>query len=244
MMVFLFVGNLRNKISILLYKELFMSKAQLFSIIICLLIRGLCCSAQTSNIAIPKFNDKYSQTVAKLESGNTDIDYREFRFSFLESKQYDYAQESFKLFDSLKKELFNQVEKRNSSKVVSISETLLSIDYTYLWAQKYLYQTYRIIGDSVNMKKYKRIELGLLTSICEGGNGHSCEACWEASQVYEEYFILDMLNAKRIKQTIAQCTGHICDNLEVKAEDGTIKNYFFEITKMLTNTQKKLDQKK
>lgn len=209
-----------------------------------LLLMCVCGNAQTDKIVIPKFNDEYSQTVAMLESGKTDIDYKEFRFSFLESKQFDYKNQNFSLFDSLDKEMRNQARKSNFNNVIVISRKLLSIDYTYIWAQKYLYQSYRNIGDSANMEKYKKIERGLLASICQGGNGHACESCWEASQVYEEYFILSMIGATMLKQSIVQCTGHICDNLEVKAEDGTIKNYYFEITKMLEHTQQMLDGKK
>jgi hypothetical protein len=37
---------------------------------------------------VPDFNYKYSEYVQKLESGETKIDYKDFRFSFVESKQF------------------------------------------------------------------------------------------------------------------------------------------------------------
>ena len=40
-----------------------------------------------SSVKIPTFDDKYSEYVKKLETGQTDIDYQDFRFSFTESEQ-------------------------------------------------------------------------------------------------------------------------------------------------------------
>ena len=39
---------------------------------------------------------------------------------------------------------------------------MLSIDYTSMIAHKILRQTYNIIGDTLNAKKYKTIQFGLL----------------------------------------------------------------------------------
>ncbi len=39
----------------------------------------------SSTVAIPRFDDKYAKLVRQLEAGQTNINYREFRDSFLES---------------------------------------------------------------------------------------------------------------------------------------------------------------
>jgi len=44
-------------------------------------------AVEKPQVSVPPFDDKYSMLVRKLESGQTDIDYKEFRESFLESKQ-------------------------------------------------------------------------------------------------------------------------------------------------------------
>ena len=200
--------------------------------------------AQTGHIAIPKFNDAYSRTVAKLESGKTDIDFRKFRFSFLDSRQYDVKMKQHKQFIGLRNELYAQAYQQHYKEVIAISKKLLSIDYTYLYAHKYLWQSYRLIGDSANMKKYQAIERGLLQSIVGGNSGRTCKTSWEVSQLYEEYFMLDIIRAEMLKQSIVQCSGRICDDLEVKADDGKIKHCYFEITRMIKKTQQKLSGKK
>lgn len=45
-------------------------------------------NAQNNGIEIPGFKDKYSDYVRSLENGNLNIDFSDFRSSYLNSKQY------------------------------------------------------------------------------------------------------------------------------------------------------------
>ncbi len=143
-------------------------------------------------------------------------------------------------FDSLRHKLFEAKNKRAYREVINACNLLLSIDYTYLYAQKYLCQTYKIVGDTANYNKYRTIEMGLLTSIVSGGDGKTCETPWEAAQVYEEYFVLNMLGEKMQSQKLTQCTNYICDELAVKEENGNDKKHFFDVTQMLIAKEKML----
>jgi hypothetical protein len=107
---------------------------------------------------------------------------------------------------------------------------MLSIDYTDMEAHKILRQTYKILGDTVNAKKYHDIEFGLLNSIVKKGDGKTCETGWPVIQIAEEYFILDMLRAKLIKQSVDNTDG-LCDKMEVQTAEGP-KIYYFEISKV------------
>jgi hypothetical protein len=44
---------------------------------------------QDTKIEIPGFGDKYSKYVQQLEAGHLDIDYTDFRNSFLSSRLFD-----------------------------------------------------------------------------------------------------------------------------------------------------------
>jgi len=68
----------------------------------------------TPEVIVPKFNDKYSNFVKQLEAGKTDINYSEFRESFIESEQFKIASKEKKEFDSLKEEMYSQMNKSNS----------------------------------------------------------------------------------------------------------------------------------
>lgn len=132
-----------------------------------------------TEVIIPEFNDEYSKTIAQLESGETDIDYKKFRESFLNSKQYKVALSKFSELMNLKKEMFEQMSSEEFEKIIVTTKKMLSIDYTNLTAHKVLRQTYGITGDTINAKKYKSIQFGLFKSILSTGNGGSCESAWE-----------------------------------------------------------------
>jgi hypothetical protein len=63
---------------------------------------------------------------------------------------------------------------------------MLSIGFTSMFAHKYLQNTYKILGDTDNQKKYHDIEFGLLRSIVNTGNGKTCETGWHVTQIEEE----------------------------------------------------------
>ena len=113
---------------------------------------------------------------------------------------------------------------------------MLSIDYTNIIAHKFLCQTYKIIGDTINAAKYKTIQFGLLNSILKNGDGQSCLDAWPVIQVSEENLILQMVGAKLYKQSIDYDEG-LCDKMEVEV-DGKKKTYYFEIHKIVEGYKK------
>lgn len=190
----------------------------------------------TSEVVLPSFQDTYSDYVKKLESGETNIDYQDFRFSFLKSEQFNLAQAASKEFDSLKREMYVQMNAANHPEIIHITKQLLSIDYTDMKAHKILRQTYKIIGDTANAAKYKTIQFGLMNSILQKGDGRSCETAWPVIQVEEEYFILEMVGAKLKEQTLVE-DGGICDKMDFKV-DGKNKTYYFEVSKIFEGYKK------
>jgi hypothetical protein len=179
-----------------------------------------------TEIRVPEFDDDFSKTAQILESGKTDIDYKSFRESFIESKQFKIASEKSTEFRELKKEMYRQMSESKYDSIIATTKKMLSIDYTNMTAHKILRQTYKIVGDTINAKKHKKIQFGLLKSIVNNGDGKSCENGWSVIQISEEYFILNMLGVELETQSIA---GGICDRMEVVNENGEKKVYYFEI---------------
>lgn len=101
------------------------------------------CLGQT--ITVPNFNDKYCDYVRTLESGQTDIDYQDFRFSLIESEQFKLLSKKSTEFNGMKKEMYLQMKKSNYEEIIRITQQMLSIDYTSMLAHKILRQTYEII---------------------------------------------------------------------------------------------------
>ncbi len=206
-------------------------------LILSIILASICSFGQTTpQVIIPNFDDKFCDYVKKLEAGKTDIDYQAFRFSFIETEQFKIARKKFSEFDSLKKEMYVQMDKSNYQGIIKITKQLLSIDYTDMMAHKILRQTYKLIGDTINAAKYKTIQFGLLNSIVKKGDGNTCSTAWPVMQIEEEYFILEMVGAKLKKQSIVN-DGGLCDKMEVKV-DGKRKTYYFETSKVFEGYKK------
>jgi Domain of unknown function (DUF4919) len=187
-------------------------------------------------VAIPRYGDKYSKLVRQLEAGETNMNYRDFRDSFLDSEQFKVAGDKKADLDSLRKTMHELMKKAKYAVIVEIAKKMLSIDYTDMEAHKSLQQTYKILGDAPNQKKYHDIEFGLLNSIVKNGNGKTCQTAWPVIQVAEEYFILDMLGVKLLKQSID--SNGPCDRMEVQADEEK-KVYYFEISKVFKGYNKR-----
>jgi hypothetical protein len=200
-------------------------------------LQSFCIFGQnTSEVIIPKFDDKYVEYVKKLEAGETDINFQDFRFSFIESKQFLEAGKKISEFEELKKKMYKQMNKKDYTELIKTTKQMLSIDYTSMIAHKILRQTYKNMGDTVNAQKYKTIQFGLLNSIVKKGDGKSCSTAWPVIQISEEYFILEMVGAELKKQSIDN-EGGLCDKMDVIV-DGNDKTYYFETSKIFEGYKK------
>ena len=217
-----------------------MTRNRLYYLTFFLFLQTAFAFGQDTKIEVPNFNDKYSNYVKQLEDGKIDIDYVDFRNSFLESKQFGKKSTNY---DSLKKQVYAEIKSKNYNNVVKLTKAMLSIDYTSLFAHKYLQQTYKILGDTTNKNKYHDIEFGLLYSITRSGDGKTCETGWHVIQIEEEYFILNMLGADLQKQSISNGGKNTCDKMVVKTEEGEIKTYYFEANKVFEMESKMFDKK-
>jgi len=141
------------------------------------LVLALVQSARAENrsgVVVPGYHDKYSAFVRQLEAGQTNINYTEFRESFLESEQFKAAGKQATDLRTLRKEMHEQMRKSKYAEIIDITNKMLSIDYTDMEAHKILHQTYKILGDMPNSKKHHDIEFGLLNSIIKKGDGKTC----------------------------------------------------------------------
>jgi uncharacterized protein DUF4919 len=187
-------------------------------------------------VVVANYGDKYSKFVKQLETGDTNIDYKEFRESFLESDQFKTAGKQQSDLGALRKEMHQLMKKSQHSEIIDVANKMLSIDYTDMEAHKILRQTYKILGDSSNEKKHQDIEFGLLNSIVKKGDGKTCQTAWPVIQITEEYFILQMIGAKVLKQSLDN-NGGLCDKMEVQTNEGN-KTYYFEVSKVFQGYNK------
>jgi hypothetical protein len=196
----------------------------------------LACGGSSTPVLVPNSGDKYSKFVKQLEAGDTNINYQEFRESFLESEQFKTAGQLKPGLSTLRKELRELMKGSNYSEIIDVANKMLSIDYTDMEAHKILRQTYKILRDTANERKHHDIEFGLLNSIVKRGDGKTCQTGWPVIQITEEYFILQMIGAKVLKQSVDNTAG-LCDKMEVQTAAGN-KTYYFEVSKVFEGYNK------
>lgn len=212
-------------------------------------------------IAIPKYKDKYTDMVTRLEHGDTTINFKTLRFAFLQSQQYSVRKSSSYEFDSLNALLLRSAAQKDHQVTIAAAKALLGIDYTYLYAHRHLSKALKNTGDS-SYARYRAIEVGLLGSIISeyqghvnwsepqmvqlesiqmlGFNGLNCETAWEVAQVYEEYFVLDMLGAEVIEQSVINCSGRQCYKMKIKNWQGNYGvHYYFDVSRMWKENEKR-----
>jgi hypothetical protein len=163
----------------------------------------------------------YEEYVATLKDGNLDIDYSDFRMSFLASEKHRAKGGSD--YHDLKEDMWKAIKKSRHQRLIKICQQMLECDYTSMDAHKYLHQAAGIIGDTTLDKRHHDIEFGLLRSIVDTGDGQSCESSWIVTQLEEEYFILRMIGADFQGQSLV----NFCDEMTVKV-DGVERVYFFD----------------
>ncbi len=190
------------------------------TLIICTL--GLIFNTTTILAQRPDSLPSYEQYMAKLDKNETDIDYKDFRISYLYSTPFKTKWSSN--YDEQKQLVYKYIKKRKFQKIIAACNEMLKSDYTSMFAHKYLQQTYKILGDSGLYHKHHDIEFGLLRSIVKQGDGASCSTAWSVTQVEEEYFILRMIGAMLTKQSLVGS----CDRMNVNVK-GDKRTYWFNV---------------
>ena len=201
-----------------------------------LILTPLADGVDSTTVIVPNAGDKYSKLVKQLETGDTNINYQEFRESFLESEQFKNVGKLKPDLSTLRKELHELMKGSKHSEIIVAANKMLSIDYTDMEAHKILRQTYKILGDTASERKHHYIEFGLLNSIVKRSDGKTCQTGWPVVQITEEYFILGMIGAKVLMQSIDNAGG-LCDKMEVQTKEGN-KTYYFEVSKVFQGYNK------
>ncbi|MBV9992315.1 MAG: DUF4919 domain-containing protein [Alphaproteobacteria bacterium] len=188
-------------------------------------------ATSTPQIVLPRDGDDYSALVARAAAQDQSVDFKALRFAYLKSKARKAAGADA---DALRQTLFSAVEAGDHGRVREAAIKLLSADYIDMWGHKYLHEACFMLHDEACDKQGKFVEFGLLRSILATGTGKECTAGFEVVSVAEEYFMLSMVDAKDIRQSLISGTPS-CDLMEFTDQDGKPKSYYFRIDAVLAD---------
>ena len=77
-----------------------------------------------SGVVVPRYHDKYSAFVTRLEAAQTSINYTEFRESFLESEQFKAASKQIPDLSTLRKEMHELMRKSKYAEIIDITKKM------------------------------------------------------------------------------------------------------------------------
>lgn len=182
-------------------------------------------------IALPHDRDEYSSLVARAAAGDQSVDFRALRFAWLKSKSHKLIDVDA---DALRKALFAAVEAGDHQRVREAAVKLLSANYIDMWGHKFLHEACFMLHDDACSKQASFVELGLLHSIVATGAAHECKSGFEVVSIAEEYFMLGMVEARDIQQSLISGTPS-CDLMEFTNQDGKRQSYYFRIDAVLAD---------
>lgn len=143
------------------------------------------------NIQLYAQNDEfylsYNQLKNQLDSGNLNIDYKKLKMYYCYSKNCLFRKEEYR---SLEKHMKFNFSVQNYHMAARDAKRLLAMNYTDIFAHEVLWRYYKSIGDTIGLKKHKRIQEELLNIILKGGDGKSCESAFEIIQESDLLYIL------------------------------------------------------
>lgn len=176
--------------------------------------------AQSQNLTAKDYED----SVSKIKSGDTKIDYKKLRLSFVETENYSpYG------YREGRQELFKALNDKNFNEAIKNAGNILDKCYVELNAHYVSAIAYKELGENDKFEFHRNIYIGLIDSILDSGDGKTPKTAWTVISIDEEYAILSYLGFQRTTQSLLAEDGHRYDVLQafnIKNKEETAKFYF------------------
>ncbi len=176
----------------------------------------------------------YNEVIDKLLSGEMaaeDLDYYQFRLSFLENNMdFDLAaSERFPLLEDAYQYMTND----DCTSAVSSMKNWLDYDYTDLEVHLNIGYCYEDLGLSDEVSFHMIMAEGLVGSIINGFDGESEATAYEVFTPWEQMTFLEYLGYEALSSEIVVGEDglHVYELIQIKTEDGIEKAIYFDVTK-------------
>ena len=167
----------------------------------------------------------------RAEAGEA-VDFAALRLAWLHGPAMK-RDNRFERLSTLREQMFAAMKKGGDPKIVlAKAREILDISYVDLDAHKARRQACAILHEEPCAERGHAIEMGLLKSVVQSGNGRTCATGWRVVTIDEEYFILRMLEARFKQQTLVSEGTYQCDAMLVD-RDGREQTIYFEVTEVL-----------
>lgn len=138
-------------------------------------------------------NTTYNALLARAQSGDLTIDFRQLRLSCLQAKHCDPEGNP-----DTKKQLYSAIRAGDNAQTVKAAEQLIAAGFPNIEAHMFASTAYEKFGDHDKAKFHHDIASALLRSIFATGDGKSKETAFEVICVAEEYTVVSVMGLPRL----------------------------------------------
>lgn len=167
---------------------------------------------QTPKQTKPELTAKdYEDLVAKLKTGDTNIDYTNLRMAFTKTKNYSYHGPE----KTDREVFFKPFNEKKFKDALKEAEKYIEKNYVDANAFFVAYSSASELKDDKKTQFYKAILIGLLKSIENGNDGFSAKTPFMVITIDEEYTMMRFLGYQFSSQSLQNSDGHTFDVFEV-----------------------------
>jgi hypothetical protein len=169
---------------------------------------------------------QYEDLLAQLKTGGTDINYRTFRMSFAETKNYSYHG----VDNDAKNKMLEALGKKKYKDALKKAEEILKDDFTEPNSHYVAFIASKELKNEKKSQFHKTIVNGLLNSIQNGHDGKTAKTAFEVITISEEYFVMQILGFRVGSQSLNNELGHTYDVLNgTNPETKENASFYFNI---------------
>lgn len=192
-----------------------------YAVVVLLLVTTLAAYCQEE-----KKPSEYAVLLARVKSGDLSIDFKQLRFSYMESPERHQAKDT----DEQKKAMFEALKKNDYAKALHNADLVLENEFVDLEAHRVKQIACEALNDEQKAAFHQAVTRGLLKSILDSGDGKSAATAYVVISVHEEYIVLQALGLRPSGQSVVHLDGHSYDVLEAKKKDsGAGVKLFFNV---------------
>jgi len=176
----------------------------------------------------PAPKSEYALLVERLRGGDSSMDFRRLRTSYVESPEFEAAKNLD--LSQQKKAAFAALNSRDFRTAVQVAGLLLEASYVDMDSHFVKYIAHGELGEPEQSKFHKMVFTRLLKSITDHGNGKSTATAYHVISIAEEYTLMRVFRMALIRQQLLREAGHAYDVMDVKdLNSGDTTTLYFNV---------------
>lgn len=167
---------------------------------------------------------EYASLLARVKNGDLTIDFKQLRFSYMDSPERHSAKDT----SGEEKEMWQLLSKKDYKAAIEKADVVLAGEFVNLDAHFVEFRAYTELQNAPQSDFHHAVFGGLIKSILDSGDGQSLQTAYVVISTHEEYVLLNLRGLRPNKQDLVMDHGHSYDMLETIDPDTqkTVTLYF------------------